>query len=40
MNCKTCEDEGVVEVLGDGPNFEVDVIGYKPCKECAYEDPI
>lgn len=40
FDCKTCRDERVVEVLGDGDNFEVDVVGYKPCPDCKWEDPI
>lgn len=38
--CKTCNDERAIEVLGDGDNFEVDVVGYKPCPDCKWEDPI
>lgn len=39
-DCQTCKDERALEVLGDGPNFECDVIGYKPCPDCVWEDPI
>lgn len=39
-DCETCNDEHCIEVLGDGDNFEVDVIGYKPCPDCKWEDPI
>lgn len=38
--CETCNDERAIEVLGDGENFEVDVVGYKPCPDCKWEDPI
>lgn len=30
-NCEICNDEGFVEVMGDGENFEWDVVGYKRC---------
>lgn len=29
--CELCNDTGVIEVMGDGDNFEWDVIGTKPC---------
>jgi len=38
--CATCNDERVIEIIGDGDNFEVDVIGHKPCPDCKWEDPI
>ena len=38
--CNTCQDDGQIEVIGDGDNFECDVIGYKPCPDCKYENPI
>lgn len=37
-DCETCGGEGVIEVMGDGDNFEWDVIGYKPCPDCEYDD--
>lgn len=36
--CERCGDTGVIEELGDGENFEVDVIGYKPCPDCNNQD--
>ena len=39
-DCPTCQDERGIEILGDGDNFEVDVIGYKPCPDCKYVNPI
>lgn len=35
-NCSICKDEGRVEVMGDGANFEWDVVGFKTC-ECKNE---
>lgn len=32
--CSVCKDKGYVEIMGDGPNFECDVIGYKKCSNC------
>jgi len=40
VECETCQDERAIEVIGDGEGFEVDVIGYKPCPDCKWEDPI
>lgn len=34
--CESCNCDGYVEILGDGDNFECDVIGTKPCPECNY----
>jgi len=34
ISCGSCNDTGVIEIMGDGENFEVDVIGKKPCPEC------
>lgn len=31
--CPVCNEE-LEEVLGDGDNFEVDTIGYKPHTDC------
>lgn len=33
-HCDTCNGTGIVEILGDGENFECDVIGYKKCLVC------
>lgn len=38
--CPTCNNDRGVEVIGDGDNFEVDVINYKPCPDCEWENPI
>lgn len=38
--CETCGGDGLIEIMGDGANFEWDVIGHKPCPDCAWEDPI
>jgi hypothetical protein len=32
--CETCGGSGMIEELGDGDHFEVDVIGHKRCPEC------
>lgn len=32
--CPTCDGDGVIEIMGDGANFEWDVIAYKPCPYC------
>ena len=32
--CETCQDQRAIEVLGDGENFENDVVGYRPCPDC------
>lgn len=32
--CTDCDGTGVIEILGDGDNFEVDVIGEKVCRKC------
>jgi hypothetical protein len=29
--CEVCNGTGIVEIMGDGPNFEWDVIGTRPC---------
>ena len=34
VDCETCGGIGYLEVLGDGDNFEVDVIATKPCPDC------
>jgi len=34
LPCEKCGGEGVIEILGDGENFECDVIGHKPCPDC------
>jgi hypothetical protein len=34
VECDTCNDDGYVEIMGDGGNFECDVIGTKPCPDC------
>ena len=33
--CETCNGDGYVEEMGDGANFEWDVIGTKPCPDCS-----
>ena len=33
-DCEYCQDEGLIEIIGDGNNFECDVIGYKRCPYC------
>lgn len=33
--CERCNGEGKVEKIGDGENFECDVVGTKPCPECS-----
>lgn len=38
FDCETCEDTGQVDIIGDGDNFEVDVIGHKRCPDCGEED--
>lgn len=34
IECDNCNDEGFVEEMGDGDNFECDVVGVKRCPEC------
>lgn len=29
--CKDCNDTGRIEIMGDGANFEYDVVDVKPC---------
>lgn len=38
LPCEKCGDDGVIEILGDGDNFECDVIGYKNCPVCNNND--
>lgn len=35
--CERCKGEGLIEIIGDGENFECDVIGYKKCPSCTEE---
>lgn len=37
-NCEECGGDGFVEIMGDGPNFEWDVVGTRPCSECSDVD--
>lgn len=30
-NCKICNDTGEIEIMGDGANFEWDVVDVKKC---------
>lgn len=30
-DCEDCKDTGAIEVMGDGDNFEYDVVGIKRC---------
>ena len=32
--CQTCGGDGIIEEMGDGENFEYDVIAEHPCPEC------
>jgi hypothetical protein len=32
--CEVCDGDGVIEIMGEGSNFEWDVVGHKPCPEC------
>jgi hypothetical protein len=36
--CEKCGGDGYIEIMGDGENFEWDVIGTKPCSECQNDD--
>lgn len=36
--CSYCNGDGFIEIMGDGDNFECDVIGTKPCPECSDND--
>lgn len=36
-DCDTCQDDRVVEILGDGDHFECDVVGYKECPDCCFD---
>jgi hypothetical protein len=31
FDCELCQDTGEIEVMGDGDNFEWDVVGIKQC---------
>lgn len=35
-NCDDCQDSGEIEIMGDGDNFEWDVVGIKRC-HCQYD---
>ena len=32
--CEECNDSGYIEIMGDGENFEWDVVGTQRCPEC------
>lgn len=32
--CEYCNGDGYIEIIGDGDNFECDVIGHKDCPHC------
>lgn len=36
--CELCNGDGYIEIIGDGDNFECDVIGHKDCPECSNYD--
>jgi hypothetical protein len=36
--CNRCDGDGYVEVMGDGPNFEWDVVDHKPCPDCYIDE--
>lgn len=40
MNCEKCGDTGWAEIMGDGPNFEWDVIDVRPCGRCWLGDAV
>lgn len=40
FECDECQDYGYVEIMGDGPNFDFDVVGTRPCSTCAAPDDI
>ena len=33
--CEECGGDGIIEIMGDGENFENDVVDTKPCPECS-----
>ncbi len=33
-DCDLCDGTGEVEIMGDGDNFEYDVVDRKPCPKC------
>ena len=37
-DCDMCQDDGYIEEMGDGENFEWDVIGHKKCPKCNEDD--
>lgn len=36
--CERCDGDGYIEIMGDGDNFECDVIGHKACPDCNEEN--
>lgn len=38
--CETCGGDGFIEIMGDGENFEWDVIDTKPCPNCSGVDTL
>ena len=34
IKCTLCDGTGRIEVMGDGANFEWDVIGHRECSDC------
>lgn len=36
--CEICNGDGYIEKIGDGDNFECDVVGIKRCPECNEQD--
>lgn len=35
--CERCGGDGYIEIMGDGENFEWDVVDTKPCPECTID---
>ena len=36
--CEKCNGTGYIEIMGDGENFEWDVVDTKPCGNCTLND--
>tara|TARA_R110000868_G_scaffold160448_3_gene390072 strand:+ start:2508 stop:2651 length:144 start_codon:yes stop_codon:yes gene_type:complete len=36
--CERCDGDGYIEIMGDGENFECDVVDTKPCPDCSDVD--
>lgn len=37
ISCEKCNDSGMIEIMGDGANFEWDVVDMRTCS-CQFEE--